>query len=73
MKYIEATEQEILDEAQDGIMVQRRMLEVGVLNDLLFEDFHIALLPSLIKKQAEKRLLRQRVLQSSDTFASLIS
>lgn len=49
------------------------MLEVGVLNDLLFEDFHIALLPSLIKKQAEKRLLRQRVLQSSDTFASLIS
>lgn len=73
LKVIEETEQEILDEAQDGILMQRRMLEVGVLNDLLFKDFHKALLPFLIKIQAENRLVRQKVAESSNAFANLIS
>lgn len=73
LKEIEETEQEILDEAQDGILLQRRMLEVGVLNDFLFKDFHKALMPFLIKKQAENRLQRQKVLESSNVFASLIA
>ena len=72
LKKIEETEQEILDEAQDGILLQRRMLEMGVLNDLLFKDYHKALLPYMIKQQAENRLVREKVQESSNVFASIL-
>lgn len=45
---------------------------MGVLNDLLFKDFHKALLPYLIKKQAENRLTRQKVLETSNVLANLL-
>ena len=54
-------EDEILDEASDGINLSQKALEVDVINNLIFKDYHRALLPFVYRHQAKMRLEQNRV------------
>lgn len=66
-------EDEIIEESQDGLQLQKNILQIGVINDMIFKDYHKALIPYLVKKQAEKRLSDQKLIQFSKEFASLLT
>ena len=52
-------EEEILEEANDGIKLQSRAMRVEVLGDLFLKDYHKKLLPLVYIKQAQDRLNKE--------------
>jgi hypothetical protein len=40
LEHVEEIEEEIIEESQDGLLLQKHMLQIGVLNDIIFQDFH---------------------------------
>ena len=49
-------EDEVIEEANDGIKLSQKSLEVDIMNNVIFQDYHRALLPLLYMNQAKKRL-----------------
>ena len=53
-------EREIVDEvikkASDGLMAQRRIIDVGILTDLFFKDFQKALIPLIMFEDAKTEI-----------------
>lgn len=49
-------EEEVLNEANDGIKLQARIMKVDIFSKLFLKDYHEKLLPLIYMNQAAKRL-----------------
>ena len=54
-------ENEVINQAIDGIMLSQKALEVNVMNGLILKDHHRTLLPIVYMYQAQKRLEEEKV------------
>ena len=54
-------EDEVIDEASDGIKLSQKSLEVDIINSVMFQDYHMALLPLVYMHQAKQRLKKEKV------------
>lgn len=61
LQVVKTTKDEILEEATDGILLQRRMLESGILSEILLKDHHRALMPLVIAEDAKKRVKERQM------------
>lgn len=43
-------------EVDDGIVLKKRMVETGILFNMMLQDYHKALVPLIIEHEAEVRL-----------------
>lgn len=64
-KDMDEIEDEVIQEANDGIKLQQRALEISLLKDMFFKDFHNALMPMIYLKQASDRLSNEDSYHSS--------
>lgn len=69
----EEVEAEVLEEASDGLLLQRRMLETGLLTELLFKDYHRSLIPIIFEEDARRRLKISKQMDGVSLSGSVLS